>query len=117
MVGDYTARGVDLRLVLFTSDTTYNIQVSSLVVTVSLPQRTYEVIGLAVSSGGTAIAHSPRFWQTPAITVNIKNAASGDYAVWSGESAAGATLTIKDNTNTGVNRTVDLIVKGLGAGN
>lgn len=116
VVGDYVARGVDLRLVLYTSDVTYNVAVSSLAVTVSLPQRTYEAIGLAVSSGGTAIAHSPRFWQTPAITVNIKNAASGDYPVWSGESAAGATLTINDATNTGVNRTVDLIVKGLGAG-
>lgn len=116
VVGDYTARSVDLRLILFTSDTSYNVQVTSLAVTVSLPQRTYEVSGLAISSGGTVITHSPQFWQQPVITVNIKNAASGDYPVWSAESAASATLVIKDATNTGVNRTVDLIVKGLGAG-
>jgi len=116
VVGDYTARGLQFRVSLTTTETNVTPIVQSLTVNVDMPDRVATGNDVAVPAGGLTITFSPSFKATPAIAVNGQNLNSGDYWRVTNKSASGFTLQFFDSTNSGVARTADWVAKGWGYG-
>ena len=114
--GDYKARGLKFRAVLTTEDQNASPAITSLSVTVDMPDRIVAENDIAstTSSSGKAITFSPAFKSLQGVGISAQNLASGDYYVITSKSATGFTITFKDSSNAVVNRTFDYVAKGFG---
>ena len=114
--GDYKARGLKFRAVLTTEDQNASPAITSLSVTVDMPDRIVAENDIAstTSSSGKAITFTPAFKSLQGVGISAQNLASGDYYVITSKSATGFTITFKDSSNAVVNRTFDYVAKGFG---
>ena len=100
-IGDYLARGFQFRMKLTSTNTTQNIQVTSLSVVVDMPdviKRDYNVTSDSGTNNGTkVITYANPFKTTP--TVGITTTASNDKISWtiSSSTNTGFTVTFYDN--------------------
>jgi predicted phage tail protein len=114
LIGDYTARAFEFRIDLYRTQTTSNIKVSSLSVTIDMPDRVEAQNGIVVAAGGSSVTFTNAFRATPAIGITGRDLATGDYLVKTAESATGFTVQFKNAAGTGVSKTIDWIAKGYG---
>ena len=115
-VGDYKARGLRFRAVLTSLDAQASPSISSLEVTVDMPDRVAsgDDIASGTASGGKVINFVPAFKVTPALGIAAQNLASGDYYEILSKSAAGFTIRFKNSGGTVVDRTFDYVARGYG---
>lgn len=109
--GQYVGRKFTFRVVLSTSDPGVTAVVSTLDITVDMPDRIDPYTNQALAAGGTALVYSPAFQVRPNVQVTIINATDGDEIKLTGESAAGCTVQIT-NGGSGVARNANITVVG-----
>jgi hypothetical protein len=112
-IGDYVCRAFKFRLSLATSDATVNISISTLAVTVDMPDRV-EAGSLTTGTGAdTTIAYVNGFKAAPYLGLTIRNMAAGDVTEVVSVGAAAAAVNIR-NGGARVARDLDWMAKGYG---
>jgi hypothetical protein len=114
VVGDYTARAFQFRVILRTEQEVITPSISELAVEVDMPDRVDGDDDIISDAGGTNILFDPAFKAKPAITVTGDNLATGDYPVITAKSRTGFTIQFKASGGAGVSRQFDWIAKGYG---
>lgn len=113
VVGDYTCRAMEFRLVLSTTNANSSPKVSAATVKASMPFRTES--GDDITSGATsyAVTFTKAFNATPAIGISAVMQ-SGDYYAITSKSRTGFTITFYDSADTIVSRVFDYVARGYG---
>lgn len=114
VVGDYTARAFQFRVVLSTGDASVTPAVGSLAVSVDMPDRVDGASDVTVPAAGLAVTFSPAFRATPAIGYGAQDLQTGDVVLVSGQTPAGFFIQVKNAGGSGVQRTLDWIARGYG---
>lgn len=113
-VGDYKARALRFKAVLTTESNESTPAVSSLSVSVDMPDRVTSGDDIASGAGSYGVTFSPAFKATPAIGIAAQNLQQGDFYEITSKSASGFTITFKDSGGSPVSRTFDYVAKGYG---
>jgi hypothetical protein len=115
-VGDYKARGLRFRAILTSRDAQATPSISSLSVTVDMPDRVTsgDDITSGTDAGGKVVNFAPAFKAAPAIGIAAQNLTSGDYYEIVSKSASGFTIRFKNSGGTVVDRTFDYVARGYG---
>jgi hypothetical protein len=115
-VGDYKARGLRFRAILTSRDAQATPSVSSLSVTVDMPDRVTsgDDITSGTDAGGKVVNFSPAFKAVPALGIAAQNLTSGDYYEIVSKTASGFTIRFKNSGGTVVDRTFDYVARGYG---
>jgi hypothetical protein len=114
VIGDYTARAFEWRVVLTSVETGITPRITELEVSVDMPDRVAEGHDIASNAAGDAITFSPAFKETPAIGISAQNLATGDYYTITSKSRTGFTIRFFNASGTGISRTYDWTAKGYG---
>jgi len=116
VVGDYKARALRFRAILTTTNANVTPQVTTLEVTVDMPERTLagDDITSGTDAGGKVVTFTRAFKVAPALGISAQNLVSGDYYEIVSKSAGGFTIRFKDSGGTVVNRTFDYVARGYG---
>ena len=112
VMGDYTARAFQYKLVLESEYPTHNIIIPSVSVIVDMPDRIAS--GENVSSGVAtkSISYDPAFFISPSIGITAQNMSSGDYYTISNKTIQGFDIIFKNSGNATISRTFDYIARG-----
>lgn len=115
-VGDYKARGLRFRAILTSRDAQASPSISSLSVTVDMPDRVTsgDDITSGTAAGGKVVNFVPAFKAVPALGIAAQNLTSGDYYEIVSKTASGFTIRFKNSGGTVVDRTFDYVAKGYG---
>jgi hypothetical protein len=115
-VGDYKARGLRFRAILTSRDAQASPSISSLSVTVDMPDRVTsgDDITSGTDAGGKVVNFVPAFKAVPALGIAAQNLTSGDYYEIVSKTASGFTIRFKNSGGTVVDRTFDYVAKGYG---
>jgi len=114
-VGDYTARAFRFKVRLIRGpDENNQVALTTLGVTVDVPDRVESANNIVVPAAGRAITYANAFFAVPAVAVTAENMATGDYATITSKTASGFTIQFRNSAGTGVERTMDWIAKGFG---
>ena len=112
-VGDYKARGLRFRAMLYSNDASATPSVTSLEVSVDMPDRVASA-GDVISSGATVVNFNPAFKAAPAIAITAQNLQQGDYWTISSKTASSFTITFYNSSASPVSRTFDWTAYGYG---
>jgi hypothetical protein len=108
-VGDYIAWGMEFRAKLITEDTSNNVQINKLAVTIDMPDTTKRDIGLTTDSGtnnGTKeIVYPTPFQAPPNVAITLQGAFSGDYYTIVDDDSAGFTITFFNSSDIATQKT------------
>ena len=115
-IGDYFARGFEFRAKLTSSNTSHNVQVDALSVTVDMPDQIKRNAGVTSSSGtnnGTeVITYATPYKATPTVGITLQNANTGDYWTISSSTTTGFTVTFYNSSGTPTQKTFNWISSG-----
>ena len=115
-IGDYFARGLEFRAKLTSSNTSHNVQVDELTVTVDMPDQIKRNAGVVSSSGtnnGTeVITYTIPYKTTPTVGITLQNANTGDYWTISSSTTSGFTVTFYNSSSTATQKTFNWISSG-----
>jgi len=114
VVGDYTARAYEFRIVLSSTSTFVTPVISELFVTVDMPDRIESQRNLTSDAAGSAITFTNAFHVTPAIGITGNDLATGDYFAITSPSATGFSIRFFNSIGTGISRHFDYLAKGYG---
>ncbi|KJZ41566.1 host specificity protein J [Pseudomonas fluorescens] len=113
VVGDYRARLFDFQLRGEVLLATNWIDVSTLEVTIDMPDRVESGNDLVVPAGGLAITYAPPFIANPAVSLTAQGLSPGDYLDVSAKTATGFTVFIRNSSGVAQSgRSIDYISKG-----
>lgn len=115
VIGDYTARAFEFKLEVTSTNSSYNVDIAELSVTVDVPERDDEkFLAEAIGTGGNTLTYNKPFFTKPFVGVTLSST-SGDTVkiahITSGGMYTAATVQIL-NAGAGVARTCDIYVKG-----
>ncbi len=113
-VGEYAARYFKFRLYMTSENPAYNILISSLSVTVDMPDRTVNLSMLVSGAGVYNVVYTEAFNDTPAIGITAHNLNTGDYPVITNNTRTGFDIRFKNAAAADVSRTFDVLAKGYG---
>jgi hypothetical protein len=115
-VGDYAARGIQFRAKLKTDNSSNNLQISNLSVTIDMPDTIKRDTGLTTDSGtnsGTkVVTYAAPFKATPNVAITLQNANTGDYYTISSDSATGFTITFYNSSSTATQKSFNWMSLG-----
>ena len=114
VIGDYSARAFQWRVILTSSLPGVTPSISALSVTVDMPDRLESDNNVACGTGGLTVTFSPAFKATPAIAVADQNLATGDYKTITSITSSGFTIQYFNSSGTPVARTFDWVARGYG---
>ena len=114
LVGDYHARGYEFRVIVTNSDSTYNISITALAVTVDMPDRVEKANDLSVASSSTSVSFGSNFKAVPVIGVTMQDSNSGDYFRVTSKARTGFTVQCFNSSNTGIVRSINWQAVGYG---
>ena len=114
LVGDYHARAYEFRVIVTNTDSSYNISITALSVTVDMPDRVEKASDLSVSATSTAVSFSSNFKAVPVIGVTMQDANSGDYFRVTSKARTGFTVQCFNSSNTGIVRSINWQAVGYG---
>ena len=112
VVGQYTARAFQFKLVLTSATVTHNIEVSALSVTIDMPDRVQGNGNITSGASAYSVTFPIAYYSTPAIGITMNNAATGDYYAVTSQSATGFTVTFKNSAGTTISRNFDWLARG-----
>lgn len=113
-VGDYKARAYKFKVNMTSSDAEATHQITSLSVTIDMPDRVVSETDIASGVGSKSITFSPSFKALQGVGISASNLTSGDYYAITSKSASGFTITFYDSGDSVVDRTFDYVAKGYG---
>jgi hypothetical protein len=115
-LGDYYARGVEFRTKLTSSNTSHNVQIDALTVTVDMPDQIKRNAGVTSSSGtnnGTeVITYATPYKIVPTVGITLQDSNTGDYWTISSSTASGFTVTFYNSSATATQKTFNWISSG-----
>ena len=115
-IGDYFARGLEFRAKLTSSNTSHNVQIDELTVTVDMPDQIKRNAGVTSSSGtnnGTeVITYAIPYKIVPTVGITLQDANTGDYWTISSSTASGFTVTFYNSSSTATQKTFNWISSG-----
>jgi len=115
-IGDYFARGLEFRAKLTSSNTSHNVQIDELTVTVDMPDQIKRNAGVTSSSGtnnGTeVITYATPYKIVPTVGITLQDANTGDYWTISSSTASGFTVTFYNSSATATQKTFNWISSG-----
>ena len=114
VVGDYTARAFQFRLLLNSLESGVVPVVLSAQIQIDMPDRVDSGTDLLVSTSGASITFSPAFKVTPALGFAHKDLATGDYYEVTNLDKEGFDIIFKNSAGTPVARTFSYVAKGYG---
>jgi len=114
--GDYSARGIKLRLKMSTTDTNDTPVISGLSVNIRVGQRTVSQgnISSGTSASGKTITFDNNFDTIDGITIMGQNMNSGEFFQISNKTVSGFTIIFKEANGNVVDRTFDFTALGNG---
>lgn len=114
VIGDYTARAFQFRVLMQSDAANISPALSALSVSIDMPDRI--VSGRAVASGGSGITvtFETPFRAAPALFITPYDMASGDYYQLSSQDEAGFAIGFFSASGAGVARTFDYQARGYG---
>jgi predicted phage tail protein len=113
-VSDYRARGFEFKVVVTNGSKSHNLSITSLSVTVDMPDRSVNFAGLVSGTSTYNVVYDQPFKVVPAVGISGQNMNTGDYYSISSNTAAGFSIVFKNAAGTAVSRTFDVIAKGYG---
>jgi predicted phage tail protein len=113
-VGQYTCRAYDFKLVLTSDRATHNLCVTSLGVSIDMPDRVEAKSTIASGASSYPVTFPNAFKATPSIGITAHNMQTGDYFTITSQSVSGFTITFRNSGGTAINRTFDYMAKGYG---
>lgn len=117
IIGDYTARGLRFRLRLRSLASGITPAVTGLSVRLDMADRIFGKGGVACPSGGLGVTYDNAFYDVPgnpAVAINPRNMASGDYYALTAIGPGGFTIRFYNSAGTGIARTFDYVATGFG---
>ena len=115
-IGDYFARGLEFRAKLTSSNTSHNVQIDELTVTVDMPDQIKRNAGVTSSSGtnnGTeVITYATPYKIVPTVGITLQDSNTGDYWTISSSTASGFTVTFYNSSSTATQKTFNWISSG-----
>ena len=115
-IGDYYARGVEFRTKLTSSNTSHNVQLDALTVTVDMPDQIKRNSGVTTSSGtnnGTeVVSYTTPYKTVPTVGITLQDSNTGDYWTISSSTASGFTVTFYNSSDTAAQKTFNWISSG-----
>ena len=114
IIGDYTARAFQFRLLMASFDVNINPTVTNATVKVDMPDRVAGDRNITSDAAGSPITFSPAFNAIPAINITGNNLQQGDYWTVTSASETGFTIRFFNSAGTGVARNFDWMAKGYG---
>jgi predicted phage tail protein len=114
IIGDYSARAFEWRIILTTTTQGVTPSVSALSVTVDMPDRLASDNDVICPVTGLTVTFTPAFRAIPAIAVADQNMATGDYKTITSISASGFTIQYFNSGGSPVQRTFDWVARGYG---
>jgi len=113
VVGDYTARALEFRLVLSTTNAASSPKVLAATVKADMPVRTEAEDDITSGASAYNMTFSEPFKVTPAIGIAAVMQ-TGDFYEITSKSRTGFTITFKDSGGTVVSRVFDYVARGYG---
>lgn len=114
VVGDYTARHLKFRAVLSTLYPTITPIISTLSVSIDMPDRIEQGNDIVSGAASYAVAFSPWFREIRSITIAAQNMATGDYYAISSKTRTGFNVIFRNSAGTAISRTFDYQAIGFG---
>ena len=114
LIGDYHARAFEFRVLFNSTDSSRNIDISTLEVTVDMPDRNERGQSVTIPSGGLVVSYSNAFKDSPAVGITAQNMTSGDYWALTAQSSTSFTIQFFNNTGTAIARNINWIATGYG---
>lgn len=114
VIGDYTARAFEFRVLLASAVANVTPSLSTLAVDIDMPDRTVSGRGIASAAVGTTVSFAAPFRDTPAITITPQDMATGDYYAITSPSAVSFGIRFFNSAGTGIQRTFDYLARGYG---
>jgi hypothetical protein len=114
VVGDYNARYLKFRLNLASFDLSSTPVISSLSVTVDMPDRIFSGNDIVSGTGTHSITFtSPFFSSSYAVGITAQGLATGDFYLLTNKTINGFDIAFKNSSGTGVSKTFDFLAKGF----
>ncbi len=115
-IGDYFARGLEFRVKLTSDNTSNNVQIDALTVTVDMPDQIKRNSGVTSSSGtnnGTeVIVYATPYKAVPTVGITLQDSNTGDYWTISSSTTTGFTVTFYNSSATAAQKTFNWISSG-----
>ncbi|MDE1151415.1 MAG: host specificity factor TipJ family phage tail protein [Micavibrio sp.] len=115
VIADYTARAFQFRLLASAASSNISPAVSSLRVTIDMPDRIVSLRATLAESTGHAVIFPGAFRALPSLSVTPHDLATGDYYTLTGQTPAGFNIRFYDASGAGIARTFDYQARGYGA--
>lgn len=109
--GVYVGRKFSLRVVLTTRNPDVITLLTSLKISVDVPDRVARGVGVACPAAGLSVVHATPFQTTPTTQITILNALAGDLCVLTNQSRLGFSVQVL-NAGTPVARTINYLSQG-----
>lgn len=119
-LGDYTARGFQFRVKLSATEWGVTPSVSSIVVSVDMPDRLISEADVVVPVAGKDIVFSPAYYALKGLGIAAQDLTVGDYYTITNKTVSGFTINFFNSSDgttatvTSVERTMDYIATGYG---
>lgn len=117
VIGDYTARGYQFRVLLSSTVSGVTPSISTLQAVIDMPdqvQGANNLSGLLTDSNGTQVTFAKTFKAIPAIALAAQDMATGDYPLITGQASNGFLIKFFNAGGSRVTRTFDYVAKGYG---
>jgi len=113
VVGDYHARAYEFRVIFNSTNSSRNIDVSTLEVTVDMPDRNERAQNLTVPVGGSSITYANAFKDVPSLGITAQNADGNDWFSLTNETSTGFDIEFF-NGNNSIERSMNYMATGYG---
>jgi len=116
LIGDYYARALEFRVKLISGDTSHNVQIDALSMSVDMPDTLKRNTGVISSSGtnnGTeVVVYAIPYKVIPTVGITLQDADTGDYWTISSSTTSGFTVTFYNSSNIAAQKTFNWISTG-----
>ena len=96
------------------SDSSRNIAITSLGVTIDMPDRNEKASNVTVPTSGLTVSYSNSFKAVPYLGVTIQNSSTGDYWTTSNETVNGFSIVIYNSGGTAIQKNINWMATGYG---
>lgn len=115
VVGDYTTRAFQFRLLLESFSADVSPLLTAATFTVDVTDRIIALEDVVSGVGPAQLVFSPAFYKLKELQITAQDLASGDYWTVTDKSAAGATIQFFDANDNAISRTFDAQALGYGS--
>ena len=115
VIGDFQARAFQFRVSITSSDSSRNIAISDLSVTIDMPDRNEKAQNVNVPTSGLTVTYNNPFKAVPFLGITGQNMNDHQYWTLSNETTDGFTIIIYDNnSNQHVSKNINWMATGYG---